>query len=56
MAIYLDIVIYGMVFLLAVRNVWVIVWKQGEYKNDPILMFYIFSIIATILRIILIIW
>ena len=42
--------------LLALRNVWVILVKQGEYKNLPILMFYLFSLLAITLRLIEIIW
>ena len=53
---YLDILIYGIVVLLALRNIWVIVLKQKEYKNLPILTFYVFAMIATTLRPIYIIW
>ena len=49
---YLLIGIYIILVALALRNIWVIVYKLKEYKNLPILMFYLFTIIAVILRLI----
>ena len=42
--------------MLALRNIWVIIVKQQEYKNLPILMFYLFALIAVTLRPIFLIW
>ena len=50
--IYILIGIYIILVVLALRNIWVIVYKLKEYKNLPILMFYLFTIIAVILRLI----
>ena len=50
------IVIYGILVMLAFRNIWAILVKQQEYKNLPILMYYVFAIIAVFLRLIIIIW
>ena len=49
---YLDIAVYAFLILLALRNVWAILVKQGEYKNLPIVMFYVFALIAIATRII----
>ena len=53
---YVDIAVYGFLLLLALRNIWVIVVRQKEYKNLPILMFYAFSLIAIGLRLFDILW
>ena len=53
---YLDILIFGLLVLLALRNTWVIVLRQKEYKNLPILIFYAFALIMTTLRLIFLIW
>ena len=42
--------------MLLLRNSWVVVLKQKEYKNLPILMFYAYALIAVTLRQVLIIW
>ena len=47
---YLTIALYGTLVLLALRNIWVIILKQQEYKNLPIPMFYTFALIAVTLR------
>ena len=36
--------------MLALRNIWFIIVKLEEYKNLPILMFYVFLLIAIGLR------
>ena len=41
---------YGLLVLLALRNIWVILVRQHEYKNIPILAFYAFSLVAISLR------
>ena len=54
---YLLIGTYVVLVLIALRNIWVILVKQKEYKNEPILMFYCFSIISLTLRpIVIIFW
>lgn len=50
---YLLLATYGILLGLALRNTWVIIVKQKEYKNLPILMFYIFALIAIFLRLLL---
>ena len=47
---YLDLAMYGMLILLAIRNTIVILFMQREYKNLPILAFYEFSLLAVCLR------
>ena len=47
---YLDILVYGLLVALALRNVWVILVRQQEYKNLPILTFYVYAVIALGLR------
>ena len=54
--VYLDIAEYGLLLLLALRNAWAILVKQGEYKNIPILMFYVFSLLAIFIRLVVLIW
>ena len=54
--IYLDIAEYGLLLLLALRNIWKIVVLQGEYKNVPILMFYVLALLAISIRLINLIW
>ena len=49
---YLVILMYIVLVLLALRNIWAILVKQKEYKNLPIFAFYAFSIIALSLRLI----
>ena len=53
---YFLIGVYGFLVLLALRNIWVVVIKQRERKNLPILMFYVFSLIAVALRLVYLIW
>ena len=53
---YLLIGIYGTLVLLALRNIWVIILRQKEYKNLPILMFYMFALVAVVLRTIYLTW
>ena len=53
---YLDILVYGLLLLLALRNIWMILIKQKEYRNLPILVFYAYALIAVSLRLINIIW
>ena len=52
---YLIIAMYGVLLLIALRNAWVVLYKQSEYKNVPILAFYAFAILAVSLRLILVI-
>ena len=42
--------------MVALRNIFVVVVKQQEYKNLPILMFYLFALIAVTLRELKVIW
>ena len=53
---YLNIVIYCLLILLALHNIWVIILKQKEYKNLPIFAFYAYTLIAISLRPIFLIW
>ena len=53
---YLVIIIYGILIVFALCNIWVIVYVQKEYKNLPIPMFYGFSLLAVSLRPITIVW
>ena len=53
---YMVIITYGFLVILCLRNVWVILIRQKEYQNLPILTFYAFAIIAVTLRPIYIIW
>ena len=41
---------YFVLVALALRNIYAILVKQREYKNLPILMFYVFALIAVTLR------
>ena len=45
---------YGILLLIALRNVWAILYKQNEYKNVPILAFYSFTLLAVSLRLIVV--
>ena len=47
---YLDLALYGMLILLAIRNIIVILVMQREYRNLPVLAFYEFSFLAVSLR------
>ena len=49
---YTVIFLYAVLLALALRNVWLILVKQREYRNLPILMFYIFAFIALTLRLV----
>ena len=49
---YTVIALYALLLALAFRNVWFILVKQREYRNLPILMFYIFALIAMTLRLV----
>ena len=53
---YLVIFTYLILVVLALRNILVILLKQKEYKNLPILMFYVFALIALSLRLTNLIW
>ena len=53
---YLLIGLYAMLVLLALRNIWIIIVKQKEYRNLPILMFYAFALIAVTLRVVYLVW
>ena len=55
-ALYLLIGVYGILIMIALRNILVVIVKQKEYKNLPILMFYLFALIAVTLREVKIIW
>ena len=48
--------VYGILILIALRNIFVVIVKQQEYKNLPILMFYFFALIAVTLRETKVIW
>ena len=52
---YLIIALYGFLLLIALRNAWVILYKQSEYKKILILAFYSFAILAVSLRLIIVI-
>ena len=41
---------YILLVVLALRNIWSILIKQREYKNLPILAFYVFTLLAVSLR------
>ena len=47
---YLILAVYFFLIILALRNIWVILVKQREYKNLPILAYYAFAFIAVSLR------
>ena len=47
---YLVIGTYGILVVLGLRNIYEILFKQKEYKNLPILMFYIYAMVAVIIR------
>ena len=53
---YLLIATYGVLLGLVLRNIYVVLLKQKEYKNLPILMFYCFALIAITIRLIGVIW
>ena len=53
---YLVLVVYFILTLLALRNIWVIILKQQEYKNLALVMFYVFSLLAFSVRTVVIIW
>ena len=55
-ALYPVVAIYGILIIVALRNIFVIIVKQQEYKNLPILMFYVFALIAVTLREMKVIW
>ena len=56
LVVYLVIGTYIFLICLALRNIWVIIVRQQEYKNTPILMFYLFALIAVTIRPINVIW
>ena len=56
LVVYLVIGTYIFLIGLALRNIWVIIVRQQEYKNTPILMFYLFALIAVTIRPINVIW
>ena len=43
-------VMYGLLIILAARNIWVILVKQSEYRNLPLLAFYAFGMVAITFR------
>ena len=43
-------VMYTMLVVLVLRNIWAIIIRQKEYKNLPILAFYMFALIAVSIR------
>ena len=49
---YFVIAIYTLLSILALRNVLMIILRQREYKNLPILVFYAFALIAINLRLV----
>ena len=51
-----KLILYVLLLVLVLRNIWVILYKQQEYKNLPIPIFYGFALIAITLRLIDIIW
>ena len=53
---YLLIATYLVLIMLAMRNICVILVKQKEYKNLPILTFYVYALMAVTIRPIVIIW
>ena len=53
---YLVLATYCFLVALTLRNIVVILVKQREYKNLPILAFYFYSLLAVILRTIYVIW
>ena len=50
------ILIYALLLVLDILNVWMIFLKQKKYKNLPILMFYAFGTVAITLRLIYVIF
>ena len=52
---YLLIGTYSVLVVLTLLNTWSIVLRRSEYRNLPILMFYLFGLIATSLRLIVIV-
>ena len=53
---YIVIATYVFLIMLALRNIFVILIKQKEYKNLPILAFYCYTILAVTLRPIYLFW
>ena len=53
---YLVILIYALLLVLDLLNMWMIFYKQKKYKNLPILMFYAFGTVAISLRLIYVIF
>ena len=49
-AFYLETAMYCILVVLALRNIWVILVKLREYKNLPILAFYISALVTISLR------
>ena len=49
---YLDIATYGFLMALLVRNIWVILYQLKEYKNIPLLAFYVFATISLSFRLV----
>ena len=47
---YLDIAMYVLLIVLALRNIAVILVKQKEYQNPAILAFYSYTLIAVSIR------
>ena len=53
---YATIILYGLLVVLNLRNIWAILVKQDKYKNLTLLIFYAYSLIAVSLRLIYLIW
>ena len=49
---YLVIGLFMALLALCLHNIWSIVVLQREYKNLPIFLFYVFALIAIIIRIV----
>lgn len=46
----------SVLFFMIIVNIWVILIKLGKWKTIPILLFYAFSFISVVLRLLDLIW
>ena len=48
--------LFALLLVFVLSNLWNFIIKQGKYRNQPLLMFYILSIILIIFRFYFFIW
>ena len=53
---YLLTFLFALLLVFVLSNLWNFIIKQGKYRNQPLLMFYILSIILIIFRFYFFIW